>query len=111
MGRLRICQGAALLYQPGHSRADGDRVFQWAPHYPGRRHLPFFAPVLELARAMSEGGTPGGPAVTRFRDMTIPRNGGPFCPGTLTAVSYTHLRAHETDSYLVCRLLLEKKKK
>jgi len=22
---------------------------------------------------------------------------------------YTHLRAHETDSYLVCRLLLEKK--
>src|SRR5664279_5851129 len=28
-------------------------------------------------------------------------------PGT---VSYTHLRAHETDSYLVCRLLLEKKK-
>src|SRR5665647_921719 len=28
-----------------------------------------------------------------------------------SAVSYTHLRAHETDSYLVCRLLLEKKKK
>ena len=25
------------------------------------------------------------------------------------SVSYTHLRAHETDSYLVCRLLLEKK--
>src|SRR5664279_1810000 len=25
----------------------------------------------------------------------------------LTPVSYTHLRAHETDSYLVCRLLLE----
>src|SRR5680860_1768283 len=29
----------------------------------------------------------------------------------LGPVSYTHLRAHETDSYLVCRLLLEKKKK
>ena len=29
----------------------------------------------------------------------------------LDSVSYTHLRAHETDSYLVCRLLLEKKKK
>ena len=27
---------------------------------------------------------------------------------SLKAVSYTHLRAHETDSYLVCRLLLEK---
>src|SRR5665647_3806771 len=30
---------------------------------------------------------------------------------TPETVSYTHLRAHETDSYLVCRLLLEKKKK
>ena len=29
----------------------------------------------------------------------------------IISVSYTHLRAHETDSYLVCRLLLEKKKK
>src|SRR5665647_2466918 len=30
---------------------------------------------------------------------------------SLSPVSYTHLRAHETDSYLVCRLLLEKKKR
>ena len=30
---------------------------------------------------------------------------------TSTSVSYTHLRAHETLRYLVCRLLLEKKKK
>eukprot|EP00658_Telonema_sp_P-2_P065124 TRINITY_DN54453_c0_g1_i2.p1 TRINITY_DN54453_c0_g1~~TRINITY_DN54453_c0_g1_i2.p1 ORF type:complete len:458 (+),score=95.02 TRINITY_DN54453_c0_g1_i2:163-1536(+) len=29
----------------------------------------------------------------------------------LVAVSYTHLRAHETPEHLVCRLLLEKKKK
>ena len=28
----------------------------------------------------------------------------------LEAVSYTHLRAHETKANLVCRLLLEKKK-
>ena len=28
----------------------------------------------------------------------------------LGAVSYTHLRAHETPEHLVCRLLLEKKK-
>ena len=28
----------------------------------------------------------------------------------LGAVSYTHLRAHETEADLVCRLLLEKKK-
>eukprot|EP00658_Telonema_sp_P-2_P060459 TRINITY_DN4936_c0_g1_i7.p1 TRINITY_DN4936_c0_g1~~TRINITY_DN4936_c0_g1_i7.p1 ORF type:complete len:746 (-),score=169.34 TRINITY_DN4936_c0_g1_i7:29-2266(-) len=31
-------------------------------------------------------------------------------PG-ITPVSYTHLRAHETPEHLVCRLLLEKKKK
>src|SRR5665647_1563003 len=30
--------------------------------------------------------------------------------GNAKVISYTHLRAHETDSYLVCRLLLEKKK-
>eukprot|EP00658_Telonema_sp_P-2_P015982 TRINITY_DN16185_c0_g1_i6.p1 TRINITY_DN16185_c0_g1~~TRINITY_DN16185_c0_g1_i6.p1 ORF type:complete len:261 (+),score=56.95 TRINITY_DN16185_c0_g1_i6:98-880(+) len=29
----------------------------------------------------------------------------------ISAVSYTHLRAHETPEHLVCRLLLEKKKK
>src|SRR5665213_2830826 len=29
----------------------------------------------------------------------------------INAVSYTHLRAHETGRNLVCRLLLEKKKK
>ena len=31
--------------------------------------------------------------------------------GKIDAVSYTHLRAHETVLELVCRLLLEKKKK
>src|SRR5450756_3044310 len=44
---------------------------------------------------------------------------GAHCPpvydqgqmGSCTAVSYTHLRAHETRHDLVCRLLLEKKKK
>src|SRR5665647_3192177 len=33
-----------------------------------------------------------------------------YNPQTDIIISYTHLRAHETDSYLVCRLLLEKKK-
>ena len=40
-------------------------------------------------------------AVQKFRDYGI---------HVIMSVSYTHLRAHETDSYLVCRLLLEKKK-
>src|SRR5665647_1412306 len=30
-----------------------------------------------------------------------------FDGGRESVLSYTHLRAHETDSYLVCRLLLE----
>src|SRR5665213_3830092 len=33
-----------------------------------------------------------------------------FSSSTFWAVSYTHLRAHETGRNLVCRLLLEKKK-
>ena len=37
-------------------------------------------------------------------------NAGTTGPVSKT-VSYTHLRAHETGAYLVCRLLLEKKKK
>src|SRR5665648_1138409 len=32
-------------------------------------------------------------------------------PKSIRSVSYTHLRAHETRHDLVCRLLLEKKKK
>src|SRR5665647_313088 len=30
-----------------------------------------------------------------------------ICSKSTIIISYTHLRAHETDSYLVCRLLLE----
>eukprot|EP00828_Plagiopyla_frontata_P004741 TRINITY_DN11789_c0_g1_i2.p4 TRINITY_DN11789_c0_g1~~TRINITY_DN11789_c0_g1_i2.p4 ORF type:complete len:114 (-),score=18.62 TRINITY_DN11789_c0_g1_i2:17-358(-) len=35
----------------------------------------------------------------------------PFRGNSIESVSYTHLRAHETGRNLVCRLLLEKKKK
>src|SRR5664279_5804793 len=41
-----------------------------------------------------------GVLVDRLRDFAL----------GLKPVSYTHLRAHETDSYLVCRLLLAKNK-
>src|SRR5665647_3788567 len=39
-----------------------------------------------------------GDALRRFTEAHSPFGGGP------QSVSYTHLRAHETDSYLVCRL-------
>eukprot|EP00658_Telonema_sp_P-2_P058188 TRINITY_DN46623_c0_g1_i1.p2 TRINITY_DN46623_c0_g1~~TRINITY_DN46623_c0_g1_i1.p2 ORF type:complete len:145 (-),score=38.54 TRINITY_DN46623_c0_g1_i1:91-525(-) len=47
-----------------------------------------------------------------FTNVTMEKNfmlfGHSIGGGT---VSYTHLRAHETPEHLVCRLLLEKKKK
>src|SRR5665647_3775796 len=57
-------------------------------------------------------------AVEKLLGITVPRRGQLirvlYCEiGRVLnhlPVSYTHLRAHETDSYLVCRLLLEKKK-
>src|SRR5680860_706711 len=41
--------------------------------------------------------------------LDIVGTGGDRAHTVNISVSYTHLRAHETDSYLVCRLLLEKK--
>src|SRR5678815_1282216 len=45
----------------------------------------------------------GASVIVAEREQKDPRV---TCP-----VSYTHLRAHETPEHLVCRLLLEKKKK
>ena len=53
-------------------------------------------PVQLLASAE---GAEAAAEVNTWEDLT-----------SVESVSYTHLRAHETDSYLVCRLLLEKKK-
>ena len=43
-------------------------------------------------------------------DLAIPDDLAVIPTPRLGAVSYTHLRAHETVLDLVCRLLLEKKK-
>ena len=45
-----------------------------------------------------------GASITAFDDTAARK-----VPGVRDAVSYTHLRAHETVLDLVCRLLLEKK--
>ena len=50
-----------------------------------------------------EGGLPGF-HMTLWSGLWVAK-------GTPKAVSYTHLRAHETVLDLVCRLLLEKKNK
>ena len=49
---------------------------------------------------------PGDPSLPRLGTDIDIRTDVPQYP-----VSYTHLRAHETGRNLVCRLLLEKKKK
>src|SRR5678816_386275 len=49
------------------------------------------------------GGKKGNVAAKAIKTLTTSVSG--------IAVSYTHLRAHETPEHLVCRLLLEKKKK
>eukprot|EP00831_Metopus_contortus_P013121 TRINITY_DN15300_c0_g1_i3.p1 TRINITY_DN15300_c0_g1~~TRINITY_DN15300_c0_g1_i3.p1 ORF type:complete len:131 (+),score=46.58 TRINITY_DN15300_c0_g1_i3:25-417(+) len=46
-----------------------------------------------------------------IRDRYQRRVHGVLLQSTTRPVSYTHLRAHETSLHLVCRLLLEKKKK
>ena len=52
------------------------------------------------------------PRITKRIKQIVLMGGAYFEVGNITpaaAVSYTHLRAHETSLHLVCRLLLEKK--
>src|SRR5664279_352818 len=71
----------------------------------------------KLAELVEAGPDPARHGVVRWRRVDL-RDEVQRCFGVelhersvgKVPVSYTHLRAHETDSYLVCRLLLEKKK-
>ena len=57
------------------------------------------------------GGTSLKEEAARNRAVRLIRRLIPEMKVIAVAVSYTHLRAHETGRNLVCRLLLEKKKK
>src|SRR5660398_184228 len=62
-----------------------------------------------LAEWVHEYLAPGGPGaayVKRLTRQVNPKVRRRFIAGFI-AVSYTHLRAHETKANLVCRLLLE----
>ena len=62
-------------------------------------------------RDSAKGGTVVGLENNRVLAEVNEKFGGNYLnEETLIAVSYTHLRAHETVLDLVCRLLLEKKK-
>src|SRR5680860_822860 len=62
------------------------------------------------ANFVVDNATGGSGAKAMAKLATSPADGSIFYGTTPTfintSVSYTHLRAHETDSYLVCRLLL-----
>src|SRR5665811_2627971 len=62
-------------------------------------------PTRGPVRTTAPAGRSAGPPIGARTTKALPR-------GTVSIpVSYTHLRAHETVLDLVCRLLLEKKKK
>ena len=63
--------------------------------------------TFDLTDAVTNGATAGD--VLTINGQTLMLSAADFTAGSV-AVSYTHLRAHETLRYLVCRLLLEKKK-
>ena len=65
-----------------------------------KRQVVATAPIIGAASGEQIDGSVGGIA----RRLRAGSGDGVF------AVSYTHLRAHETVLDLVCRLLLEKKK-
>ena len=62
-----------------------------------------------IAQNIQLGGTGASNRLDDYEKGTFTPN--LIVTGTNTSVSYTHLRAHETVLDLVCRLLLEKKKK
>src|SRR5680860_1458892 len=111
----------------GHDYHHKDAVLIWARderHYAFRSHEIAIAPVVSNEEAVKLAGAivEDINAIWQRREEIEPRFEGKESQPTVLdvykllprtnckAVSYTHLRAHETDSYLVCRLLLEKKK-
>src|SRR5674536_190224 len=84
-------EGLRLVHVTDHELHAGAQLAGCRP----LRHAPGREPANPPSRAERRRG--GRPSRSRRS------------PGS--PVSYTHLRAHETPEHLVCRLLLEKKKK
>eukprot|EP00658_Telonema_sp_P-2_P056556 TRINITY_DN4500_c0_g1_i2.p1 TRINITY_DN4500_c0_g1~~TRINITY_DN4500_c0_g1_i2.p1 ORF type:complete len:233 (+),score=3.05 TRINITY_DN4500_c0_g1_i2:125-823(+) len=66
--------------------------------------------VYELHKQPHFGINPNGLQLV-LKELGVTHITLKYAQVLLAAVSYTHLRAHETPEHLVCRLLLEKKKK
>src|SRR5665647_3650076 len=109
----------AVQGQPRQPHAGGQRI--------GHDRHPGVLPVLQRydggqgkrRRRMTGGTRTVETSAAFFESLEEPCRSGPVVLAAAdvwpltsgqalenVAVSYTHLRAHETDSYLVCRLLL-----
>src|SRR5665648_232766 len=103
--------------QDGLNRYDGYEfiVYKHDPSDPNSISNSFVQALYEDVNGIIWIGSFGG-GLNRFDPRTekfsayYPDNDSDGGGGNTTAVSYTHLRAHETRHDLVCRLLLEKKK-
>eukprot|EP00658_Telonema_sp_P-2_P080519 TRINITY_DN8027_c0_g1_i1.p1 TRINITY_DN8027_c0_g1~~TRINITY_DN8027_c0_g1_i1.p1 ORF type:complete len:266 (-),score=40.01 TRINITY_DN8027_c0_g1_i1:43-840(-) len=102
------CACAVAFLVPREAGGESDRALRLSPLAPmGGGSL----------RAMEDHGSlsGAGPSNRAARDGERPGTCNPGVANSALvrggAVSYTHLRAHETPEHLVCRLLLEKKKK
>src|SRR5664279_4605962 len=81
---------------PGRARGRGRALGPPLDH----QDRPLFRTERIPDRGQHRGRSPGTDVRARAAGPLRP-------PGRIAGpVSYTHLRAHETDSYLVCRLLL-----
>src|SRR5680860_1645070 len=97
----------------------GEKCTTWAHGGASGLPQPGRAPILAAIRNRDRDGGMTKSGFDKYEERYAERTGVMRSSAmrdlmSLTArpeaVSYTHLRAHETDSYLVCRLLLEKKK-
>src|SRR5680860_1664292 len=93
-----FCFTGGRREEPFHFRGVVDQAHSPTPS--ARRCLDHHWITVDICNGFCIGNGVHDPVATGYRGK----------PTLLHAVSYTHLRAHETDSYLVCRLLLEQKK-
>src|SRR5680860_726985 len=105
----RSASAGAVLRTIGiGSQGRRNRVAALFPHPP-------FYPCVRFSRTRLTDGPldmvtqPSGSGWCRATCADPGRGTRPRSSVRPDPVSYTHLRAHEPDSYLVCRLLLEKK--
>src|SRR5665254_20853 len=113
--RVRAALSCQTLPASSHTRTAALKLTgRWCPNKSITRYGVFFLMIRRPPRSTRVRSSAASDVYKRqvILDLVKHRIGEPDCTGGfLCPVSYTHLRAHETPEHLVCRLLLEKKKK